>query len=318
MKLAQFVGSGAEGDEVCGILDEMLGEEAMGLTIRPAGGLRTCTSIVASDSTTELVEPSATISSSEMKQLFDCLSKEQASALCIMGSMPPGCPADTYARTYKSVVSSDTLCLIDSVAGLDDLWETIANTESKGSTVLKVNAAELCRLADVSTGGSETSGVEQESVVSAVKTYFSKSNAIGALDALAITDGSHPAYLVDLSPDKKEFCLFQLPVAKLDESRTLYPIGAGDSVAAGTLAAWKCLSEGCSDCLTSDVQKALQEDIEKQDPPTAPTLLTAFSFGLACGSASCLQEENSVVSLKDVTSLFNKGGRPTFLAKHKL
>jgi fructose-1-phosphate kinase PfkB-like protein len=34
--------------------------------------------------------------------------------------------------------------------------------------------------------------------------------------------------------------------------------------------------------------------------------VAAFAFGLACGSASCLQEENSVVDASDVNTLFEK------------
>jgi len=32
--------------------------------------------------------------------------------------------------------------------------------------------------------------------------------------------------------------------------------------------------------------------------------VAAFAFGLACGSASCLQEENSVLDAGDVNTLF--------------
>lgn len=317
LKLAQFVGSGAEGDDVYGMLGNLLGDEAMELTVRPQGGLRTCTSIVAPDCTTELVEPSATISSSEMDELFDRLSKEKASALCIMGSMPPGCPTDTYANIYKTVASEDMICVIDSVAGLTELLEAIATTESKGSSVLKVNASELCRLAKVSTDGSETSGVSVETVASAIQGFLAsyKPSATKALDAIAITDGSHPGYLAVLSSDDSEFRLFQLPVSELDSSQTLYPIGAGDSVAAGLLAAWKCLlNDGADDCLPSEAKNVLQDERVKNDPPSAPSLLTAFSFGLACGSASCLQEENSVLKPADVYDLLNKDGRPVFLS----
>jgi fructose-1-phosphate kinase PfkB-like protein len=34
--------------------------------------------------------------------------------------------------------------------------------------------------------------------------------------------------------------------------------------------------------------------------------VAAFAFGLACGSASCLQEENSVVDPSDVNTLFER------------
>lgn len=37
--------------------------------------------------------------------------------------------------------------------------------------------------------------------------------------------------------------------------------------------------------------------------------IAAFTFGLACGSASCLQEQNSVLDISDVTTLFKETSR---------
>jgi fructose-1-phosphate kinase PfkB-like protein len=335
LKLAHFIGSGAEGDLVYQMLDELLGEDAMELTVRTAGGMRTCTSIVASDKTTELVEPSDTIAESEMNQLLEQLSQQQASALCIMGSLPPGLNSNTYANIYKTVATSTTLCLIDSVVGLTELLAAIAATEPRGSTMLKINASELCRLVGIAVIASETSGVPLDQVTAAVTAFLAEPNAARALTAIAITDGAHPAHLavLPLSPDENEFRVFQLPIAKLTSSessksgwgkllsspagssspQTLYPIGAGDAVAAGTLAAWKCLTDD-PECVPPDVQAAL----EGNQSPSTRAMLAAFSFGVACGTASCLQEQNSVLKLQDVYDLFNKEGRPVFVSSHAM
>ena len=333
LQLAQFIGSGAEGDLVYRMLQDLLGEPAMELTVRPASGMRTCTSIVAADSTTELIEPSGTITDSEMDQLLEKLSEKEASALCIMGSMPPGCPSETYADIYERVATPRTLCLIDSVAGLSLLLERIARTEQRGPTILKINASELCRLAGVDSKASETSGVDKNVLVAAVTQFLTQEQpyASQALTAIAITDGAHPAFLAALPvvEDEDDFRLFQLPISKLltDSSSTqdsgpslvdtLYPIGAGDAVAAGTLAAWKFLTDKPgeeSPCVPSDVQMLLQGN----QSPSTRAMLAAFAFGLACGTASCLQEQNSVLKLQDVCNLFNKEGRPVFLSSHKM
>ena len=83
----------------------------MDLTVRTASGMRTCTSIVGADSTTELVEPSGVIREEELQDLLDKLHnhKPVCDALCVMGSLPPGaCAApDTYARIYQALSASD-------------------------------------------------------------------------------------------------------------------------------------------------------------------------------------------------------------------
>jgi fructose-1-phosphate kinase PfkB-like protein len=107
--------------------------------------------------------------------------------------------------------------------------------------------------------------------------------------------------------------LYKIGVPKLDSSRTLYPIGAGDAVAAGTLAAWTTFTgsdesgavvpKSCSDLLEEYAQR-----IGTKSPETYA--MSAFAFGLVCGSASCLQEENSVLDVEDVKKLFESSGQP--------
>lgn len=482
LQLAQFIGRGAAGDAVHDLLQSILSvgrrpsipddddadddtttttaalAAALGRTtsIRTDAPLRTCTSIVASDCTTELVEPSGTIAPHELDQLLSGLLTSSPSmpmpipiplpktdAVCIMGSMPPGCPPDTYAKIYRAVVagngsptpttttSSTTthnqspLCLIDSVVGLDALLAVL-----EGPTILKINAAELSQLVvakltmattttmidddDDDTDTTESPSSDHRRIASAVAAFFHQYNAIllppGAtatpstttssscpLKALAVTDGKDAAYLAivddavvetqhpsgessssstSLVSTEWNFSLYRLPVANLlqqqpdDDTqlapttttvKTLYPIGAGDAVAAGTLAAWQYLTKhykeddtGDDDddngmvnrCLPLALRTALSKRVAQhqerwnvanekggntnnipltnvnesttQQRQAAVYYQTAFALGLACGSASCLQEENSVVSPPDVVRLFRDTPMPELVAKQSV
>ena len=326
MAIAQFIGQGAEGDQVLDLLEDRVGADALKLTTRTASPLRTCTSVVAADTTTELIEPSGAISPEEMSDLLSKLAHFEggsAAAVCVMGSMPPGCPETTYAEIYERSANPDTLCVIDSVAGLKPLIEKIAQEDKRGPTIFKVNASELCALSSVKKSNNEVDGVKQDELIAAIQGFFAgfQPAAAQALTAIAITDGKHLAYLAVIGNDGNDFKLFKLPVGTL-QLRTLFPIGAGDAVAAGTLAAWQSLKEGNSDdaCLPENIKEALSKFVEEVDATNdsaISTMLTAFSFGLACGSASCLQEENSMLLTEDVLRLLSLG-KPAFLSSHSL
>jgi fructose-1-phosphate kinase PfkB-like protein len=94
----------------------------------------------------------------------------------------------------------------------------------------------------------------------------------------------------------------------LDDIKTLYPIGAGDATAGGLVAAWTTLESFGSDFRpilrqsTVDILLGLHEKVDKN------VVVTAFAFGLCCGSASCLQEENSFVDINDVDNLLRHFG----------
>ena len=366
--LVQFVGSGPEGDQVMEMFDELLQEQHPGATkttssssaeeggavtctdtlqlttIRTESRLRTCTSLVAPDTTTELVEPSGTVLPHEFDRLLQDISTVSSTknieSITFMGSLPPGCPPDTYSQIYRTVVSSSKdsssssiKCLVDSVNGLSDLLTTILQHQSSSlpdsadpqrlqnpSTILKINSSEMCRLANVpyNAGGG---AVALDDLILAIKEFLRNNNRLAwkTLAALCITDGPHPAYMavLPLVSNEKEFRLFQLPIANLkegDHPPTLYPIGAGDSVAAGTIAAWQTLTTSDSPCLPP----VLQDLLKGNKSPSSRMLLTAFSFGLACGAASCRMEENSVLTVADVIELYQKEGRPIFLSSHIL
>jgi fructose-1-phosphate kinase PfkB-like protein len=243
---------------------------------------------------------------------------------------------------YTAVSDQNTLTVIDSVAGLEPLLQAIAEKKDRGSTILKVNAAELCRMAGVKKTNSEAGGVEPDELVQGVKQFLAKfrPGAVLALNAIAVTDGAHPAYMATLpvTEEENEFRLFRLQVAQLKQeetqknksswassssidaetsSRTLYPIGAGDAVAAGTLAAWKCLTDGPT-ATESVLPEEIRSVLAGNETPVSRAMLTSFAFGLACGSASCLQEENSVLKIEDAKNLFLAAGRPSFLSSHMI
>lgn len=299
INLAQFVGTGSAGNAVFDLLVEILGDTAMDLTVRVGSEMRTCTSIVASDETTELVEPSGVITDEENKKLMSKLEtmyQNNAPGLCIMGSMPPGCPDDTYAQIYKRAAGPETLCLVDSVAGVEPLLQTIASMENSGPTVFKVNASELCKLADSKKSKSETGGVQLSELTEAISQLLVKFSPFArkALTGLAITDGRHPGYFASFG--EKEFSLFKLPTPFLESGKTLYPIGAGDAVAAGTLAAWLSLTNREKNrSILSAESHSILEDYSRSgflstDEATpdhqSQSIASAFAFGIACGSAS--------------------------------
>lgn len=325
IRLLQFVGQGSEGDAVCQLLEERMGAEAAvrETTIRVSSPLRTCTSIVGATETTELVEPSGEITPKEIQTLLkkcDDL-KTATNGICIMGSMPPGCSSTLYSEIYQRLTahqqapasSAVALCVMDSVAGVESTFQVLS-----GPTIYKVNAQELCGLVGLAEGTnlSET-----------IPAFLQKYQPPGHLQAIALTDGKRPGHLCWLA-GPKDWELFPLTIPKLDKSSaddgtggakvTLYPIGAGDAVAAGTLAAWLALQSDDSSSSNGSVPDTCQEALiqkvksfENENIPTdASKLVAAFGFGLSCGSASCLQEENSVLDVADVLRLFQDIGTP--------
>ena len=262
IRLVQFIGTGFAGDAVHNLLNDRLGKEALELTVRTSSEMRTCTSIVAADETTELVEPSGIITKDELGELFSAVCgdrnnrnedgrNESPRSICIMGSMPPGCPEDTYAKIYQQLAGPNTVCVVDSLAGIVPLLQPISEsgngdetTAIGGPILFKMNASELCKLAGTSKSNSETDGVAVSELINAIEGFLSKyliakqnKDSAGVI-GLAITDGKHDAYFItitnEISQDGQEapsrpFNVFQLLVPNLEHgsSRILYPIGAG-------------------------------------------------------------------------------------------
>eukprot|EP00986_Skeletonema_menzelii_P011300 scaffold5797_cov142-Skeletonema_menzelii.AAC.7 len=329
--LAQFLGQGPEGDAVSGALRLRRGLSDK-LTVRNAAPLRTCTTIVGKDCATELVETSGEVTEQELEQLgkkIESLVSDggKASGVCIMGSMPPGCGDDTYASLSEKMVGKDTLVLIDSVIGLDSLLKTLKtcfeSDDREGGAVLKLNAAELCKLAGADK--SEAEKVTIEELTAATRGFLSKYEcASSALDYLCVTDGKFPGYLVEVPKDSTEedkFNLIQLPATEI-KGGMLFPIGAGDTVAAGTLAAWQYLHHepqtgednffGVVPKQVGSVLSAVKSKwlSDASSDERTIKMATSFAFGLSCGSASCLQQENSVFNVDDALRYFSDMDSP--------
>mmetsp|Transcript_26572 Transcript_26572/g.59554 ORF Transcript_26572/g.59554 Transcript_26572/m.59554 type:complete len:424 (+) Transcript_26572:62-1333(+) len=329
--LAQFLG-GSSGDYVGDILAGRHGLSDE-LTVRNSAPLRTCTTIVGSASATELVEASGEISPSEMDVLrakIDGLAEAggKACAVCVMGSMPPGCPENTYADLTLRLADEDTIVLVDSVVGLGPLLESLASIycgsseDRAGGAVLKLNAAELCKLGGLSKD--ESVRVTSKELSDATLGFVAKYPAAGdALDYLLVTDGKFPGNVVAVPTGGEEgIRTTEVPVPDLSERGTLYPIGAGDTVAAGTLAAWQYLrhnrhngggeeesEEPFFGVVSSRVGERLASSRRREK---TLDIATSFAFGLACGSASCLDRENSVFDVDDALGYFDgdeRGGR---------
>lgn len=338
LHLAQFVGRGFTGDAVYRLLVEQLGESAMDLTVRSLSEMRTCTSIVACDETTELVEPSGSISENELASLMTKISrfKNLANAICIMGSLPPGCPPEVYSQIFGTVAGSGTVCIVDSVTGIDELIKKAKEMDATaGRIVFKINASELCKLTGTSKSNNETGGIGLSELTDAVDGFVERysPHTTKSMLGLAVTDGRHPAFFVSMTGDKAKqlpiIRIFRLEIAKLESGRNLYPIGAGDAVAAGTLAAWVSLVRHGYSWTSSSSPSAcpiippecLELLIEHTNAIRCDCSLTkdvaqamsAFRFGLVCGSASCLQEENSVLLPTDVKDLLQRGGMPELI-----
>lgn len=302
VKLLQFVGQGAEGDTVYQLMSDKLGKETVDeTTTRVKSHMRTCTSIVGGTETTELVEPSGVIEADEMAALLDsCDGLTSATGICIMGSMPPGCKDTTYSDIYSRIAAKaeSPLCVMDSVVGVYSVFQALS-----GPTIYKVNAQELVGLVGLKDGAS---------LSETLPAFLEKYQPPSHLKALAITDGKRPGHLCWLDSDNdtgKSWHLFPLDIPKLTAA-TLYPIGAGDAVAAGTLAAWMTLNapeNESTSTLPQSCQEALVAKTKSLEdgglPSHACPLVASFAFGLACGSASCLQEENSVLDVADVLRL---------------
>jgi hypothetical protein len=127
------------------------------------------------------------------------------------------------------------------------------------------------------------------------------------------------------APDHSDIIITTTSTTKTTATATLYPIGAGDAVSAGTLAAWNYYWHGKNRNTNHDDDEGNDHDDDNTLLPSIiravldknnnrnnnnanhmdhAMLLSSFRFGLACGSASCLMEENSMVSIPHVIQLY--------------
>jgi fructose-1-phosphate kinase PfkB-like protein len=113
--IVQFLGQGAEGDTVLGLLDALQGGSSdKSLSIRTASRCRTCVTLLdkSTGDATEIIEPSGTVSAEEQSELLSrlqsaCMS-DKAAGVALMGTMPPGCSSQLYASIVETVCDSNS------------------------------------------------------------------------------------------------------------------------------------------------------------------------------------------------------------------
>lgn len=349
--LAQFVGNGSDGDTLINLLRKQVPFSVRNsyLTVRTRTKLRICTTIVASDSATELVEPSGLVEKDEMQQLLNHVNFLASSSssnssssscgenrtvlrsFCVMGSMPPGCPIHTYADLAKLAVGQETIILIDSVVGLQPLMDELAKIGTK-TAILKVNLSELYHLVMDNTltknNRDSISSCSPETQVFVVVNSFLKKHkhARDALSHIAITNGKEDSFLVSIRRLKNhddpsnmflaepDVCIWKIPVPRLPENTLLFPIGAGDTVSAALLFSLMHLKgNDPMFCVEEKIRKAINSAVSSYDFSLGGEVACALSFGLSCASASCLQTENSVFDVDDALFLFLNMAKPSML-----
>ncbi|PCJ62234.1 MAG: hypothetical protein COA79_04015 [Planctomycetota bacterium] len=208
---------------------------------------RSCTTLISESlhQVTEVIDPSPVITKEEIANLKEKIFEEadECGAIIICGTHPNGMDLNFYKEVLTEF--KDKLSLIDSYKGVEEALKMKPN-------ILKVNANELKELSsknDLNDGASFC-----------FKEYD--------LKYLGVTDGPNKACL--FSKDKRYD--YNIPTINV-----LNPIGAGDSVGAGTM---------------------FKNFIEEKD------MEDAFRFGLACGVASCENNMPSEFDLNRVGELY--------------
>ena len=126
--LCMFLGNGSVGDQLGRLIEDTVQIDILRspLTVRTRGRCRTCVSLVdkSNNETTEVIEPSESISSEEISQLLENVhlfyNQGKASGVAVMGSMPPGCPSSLYGSILTRACGSESKVLLDTVNGLQE------------------------------------------------------------------------------------------------------------------------------------------------------------------------------------------------------
>ena len=301
-RLVQFLGTGDEGDALAAALRRRCPGSDEALWVRTAGKTRICTTLVSMSSgeATEVVEPSAAVAAGEVASLLgavEAAAAGEAAGILVMGSMPPGVPADCYGSILKAAAGPRTRVVIDSVAGLGPALAAVAGAGARG--LLKLNGRELLGLG----GGEVPAGSDNDdpcdgaaAAAAAGRLADALPGGRGALEAVCWTDGPFPGGALDLASGRR----FRLALPPLS-GPVLSPVGAGDAVAGGTLYAWLA-SEPSGAAVAAVAASGAGSGAHgaKGGPGTVPVAVQAFAFGLACGAASCLTAENSIFDMKVV------------------
>jgi 1-phosphofructokinase len=207
----------------------LLGLDAVGLhhrTVEIADEVRTNITVTEPDgTTTKLNLPGATLHSAQIDGLFSLVLDvaEDADWVALCGSLPPGAPADLYARIAAALAGSRCRIAVDtSGAPLAALAGALAD----GSVdLIKPNTEELCEItgADVAELDSAAAGGDFTPTLDAARSVVGSGGCavlatLGAAGALLVTaDGAWQASPPPVTP--------------------VSTVGAGDATLAGYLLA---------------------------------------------------------------------------------
>jgi len=224
---------------------ELRRENIRHVTVPVRARTRVCTTVLDehTGSMTELIEPSGTITAREVRQMRETAGEyvPRAAVAALCGSWPPGVPASLPADIVRRA-AGDTVVVLDA-------WRDAHQVLAAGVHVLKVNLAELQRLADESTPARSA------------ETLFRRY----PLSLIAVTAGGGPVCVFT----RREAWRFILP----DTGSVVNPLGAGDCVT-GVLA-WHF---ACS--------ARLRQDLVARNV-SGDGIVPPLRAALAAASASC-------------------------------
>lgn len=224
-------------------------------TVRTQAETRTCTTVIehaVNHRTTELIDPSSPVQPRELHDLCRLLetdSELQCRGTALCGTWPPGADASAYIAAAAAARKRGFVIL--------DAWRDVEPVLRQGVDILKINDRELRNL----TGCDNL----RDAARACLDQY--------APTCIAVTAGASTAYL--FSPDST----YTYDIPPLDN--LVNPIGAGDCVTAGMLAALvpaKPAAEGTPSAVNTTPLR-----------PTLPDIAQAFRQGLAWGRASCTE-----------------------------
>lgn len=213
---------------------------------------------------TELITPSEPIQAEVVADLQAKLVAEapKHKGILLMGTWPSGVTSDVYSATAKAKAAG-AIVLMDAFKPTADVATILAGG---AADIYKVNAFELCTIMgaeDVKEGT-----VTADQVKDAVNRALDK---FPAVQHFAITDGPSGAFLFSREP--RSATRFEIP-----KVCCLNPIGAGDTVAGVTMAAF------CSGL--------------------APSMQDAMRLGLAAASAKVQNEsEGGIFEMELMTAM---------------
>ena len=241
------------------------------VTVATAGTTRTCTTVVseADRRSTELIEPSATISPAEFAELRQAVLSRlpDVAGVALCGTFPPGVPATFYA-----VVSEHAR---NRAAVLLDAHGDILPALNAGPDIVKINAAELVEI-------SGTADLVQAAAACLARFPFRW---------LAVTEGAGTAHLFAA----RHHTSFHLPALP----GVVNTIGAGDCSSGTFLAA---VVTG-----RSAVTSLGPTPATPGERLAAPEFVAeAFRASLACASASCLTPTPATFSPAQASALVSR------------